>query len=71
MYKKFKLYKIVPLVFLLLLLTACTQQEINDQQNVSSGTAESNKDVMQAENNSTRGIIQGELIWRGFITGKW
>lgn len=71
MYKKFKLYKIVPLVFLLLLLTACTQQEINDQQNVSSGTAESNKDVMQAENNSTRVIIQGELIWRGFITGKW
>lgn len=71
MYKKLKLYKIVPLVFLLLLLTACTQQEINDQQNVSSGTAESNKDVMQAENNSTRVIIQGELIWRGFITGKW
>lgn len=50
MYKK--LYKIVPLALLLLLLTACTQQEINEQQNVSSGTAESNKDVMQAENNS-------------------
>ncbi len=50
MYIKFKLHNIALFMLLSFLLTACTQQEINEEQNFSSGTAENDINVENVEN---------------------
>ncbi|MCM1192657.1 MAG: hypothetical protein NC124_20085 [Clostridium sp.] len=51
MHKRLKLYKMARFILLPLLLTACTQQEINEEQIIPSSIVESSTNVEKPENN--------------------